>query len=122
MSKFFTQREIAEIAAICHEANRAYCITLGDNSQLSWDEAPSWQRDSAILGVEFHVANPYAGPEASHESWMKQKLDESWVYGPVKNPETKEHPCLVPFNELPLEQQRKDVLFRAIVHAFLDYP
>jgi len=42
------------IAEVCHEVNRAYREALGDTSQVSWLEAPQWQRDSAIAGVKFH--------------------------------------------------------------------
>jgi len=34
-----------------------------------------------------------------------------------KNGNEKEHPCIVPFSELPKEQQAKDYLARAVVHA-----
>lgn len=111
---------IEDIARTCHEANRAYCMALGDNSQPSWDKAPKWQKDSAINGVEFHLANPGADDSASHENWYKEKLADGWVYGPKKDPEKKEHPCMVPFKELPPEQQAKDRLFRAVVHALKD--
>lgn len=111
------QLQTVQIAKVCHEANRAYCAVLGDDSQLPWEQAPEWQRASAITGVEFHVANPDAGPEASHESWMAQKLADEWKFGPVKSEELKTHPCIVQFNELPRGQQLKDVLFRNIVHA-----
>ena len=106
-------------ARVAHEINRAYCQALGDDTQPPWHEAPQWQRDSAIQGVKFHFGNPDAGPEASHESWMQQKLADGWAYGPVKDPERKEHPCIVPFHDLPREQQAKDYLFRAVVHALL---
>jgi len=106
-----------EIARVCHEVNRAYCQALGDMSQPSWEDAPQWQRVSAALGVDLHIENPDAGPQASHESWMRQKIQDGWVYGDVKNPDLKEHPCLVPFHELPKEQQAKDFIFRAVVHA-----
>jgi hypothetical protein len=105
------------IAKVCHEANRAYCATLGDHSQPSWEDAPDWQRSSALNGVQFHISNPNAGDAASHESWLGEKEAAGWKYGPVKNPETKEHPCFVPFDQLPPEQQAKDRLFRSIVHA-----
>ena len=105
-----------EIARACHEVNRAYCQALGDTSQPAWEDAPEWQRASARLGVELHMSGDH-GPEASHESWMEQKLAEGWKFGPVKNPERKEHPCIVPFDALPREQQAKDFLFRAVVHA-----
>ncbi len=32
------------IAKVCHEANRAYCQTIGDNSQLAWEQAEEWQQ------------------------------------------------------------------------------
>lgn len=108
---------VVEIARVCHEVNRAYCEALGDTSQKKWDEAPQWQRTSAINGVEFHINNPNAGPENSHETWLKEKKDNGWSYGPVKNEERKEHPCFVPFNQLPVAQQAKDYIFRAVVHA-----
>jgi len=105
-----------EIARVCHEVNRAYCLALGDDSQPSWEDAPQWQKDSAMLGVDLHcTAN--AGPEAGHESWMAQKERDGWVHGEVKDPEKKEHPCMVPFDKLPREQQAKDFIFRAVVHA-----
>lgn len=106
-----------DVARVAHEANRAYCLALGDASQLPWDEAPEWARTSAIKGVEFHLANPNADDSASHNSWLAEKRETGWKYGPVKNPDTKEHPCFVEFHELPVEQQRKDALFRSIVHA-----
>ena len=107
---------IEEIARVCHEVNRAYCQALGDHSQPVWEDAPEWQRVSARMGVDLHLSGDF-GPEASHVSWMQQKLDEGWKYGPVKDPEAKQHPCIVPFAELPREQQAKDFIFRAVVHA-----
>lgn len=105
------------IARVCHDANRAYCQTIGDNSQVAWEEAPQWQKDSAVKGVEFCSANPDAPPSANHESWLEVKRAEGWAYGPVKDAEKKEHPCFVPYEALPLEQQKKDALFKAIVSA-----
>lgn len=106
-----------QIARVCHEVNRAYCQALGDNSQKPWEEAPQWQRESAINGVRFHMSNPDAGPDNSHIEWLKEKEANGWTYGPVKNEQQKEHPCIVPYEKLPVEQQAKDYIFRAIVHA-----
>ena len=105
-----------QIAKVCHEVNRAYCEALGDTSQPAWADAPQWQKDSAYLGVMLHTTGDH-GPEASHASWMAQKLVDGWVYGSVKDPEKKTHPCIVPFADLPREQQAKDFIFRAVVHA-----
>ena len=109
-----------DIARACHEANRLYCQILGDNSQPPWESAPSWQMDSCIMGVRSFLASPpYSSPneEASHNSWMEQKLRDGWRYGPVKDVEKKEHPCLLPFKSLPKEQQVKDALFLGICRA-----
>jgi hypothetical protein len=105
-----------KIARVCHEVNRAYCQAIGDHSQPTWEDAPQWQKDSALLGVKLHTEKN-VGPEASHESWMAQKVAEGWVFGPEKNPDAKTHPCIVPFYQLTTEQQAKDFIFRAVVHA-----
>jgi hypothetical protein len=105
------------IAKVCHEANRALCAGLCDNSQLPWEDAPQWQRDSAVNGVRFNVENPDAPASASHDSWLEEKRLAGWKFGPVKDAELKEHPCFVPYEELPKEQQAKDHLFKAIVAA-----
>lgn len=112
---------ISDVAKICHEANKAYCETLGDNSQLPWDDAPAWQRDSAIKGVDFNLLNPNAPASASHESWLKVKEADGWKYGPVKDADKKEHPCFVPYDELPKSQQAKDHLFKSIVAVFASH-
>lgn len=105
-------------AQVCHEANRRYCKTIGDDSQPAWEDAPDWQRESAMNGVRFHIENPAVGPSGSHENWMREKEAAGWTYGPVKDAELKTHPCMVPFEELPFEQRFKDTLFVAIAHAF----
>ena len=105
-----------KIAEVCHEVNAAFCRAFGDFSQKSWNDAPEWQKTSAMNGVKLHLENPNAGPEASHESWMAEKVARGWKYGSVKDAELKEHPCIVPYPQLPKEQQAKDFIFREIVH------
>ena len=112
--------KIEVIASICHEANRVFCEYLGDTSQPTWENAPDWQQKSAITGVNFHLNNDNTKPSDSHDSWLKEKLNDGWVYGELKNPVYKTHPCIVPFDELPKEQQFKDVLFSTIVKTLKD--
>jgi hypothetical protein len=112
-----TANEIKRIARMCHAANRNWCREHGDFSQPRWHEAPEWQQRSVIDGVKFHLTNPDANDSASHDNWMAEKLREGWTYGEVKDLDAKTHPCMVPFDQLPREQQIKDRLFRAIVHA-----
>ena len=108
---------IQDIAQVAHEVNKAYCTSIGDDSQVEWADAPDWQKNSAVLGVEFHLNHPDATPENSHESWLKQKTEEGWKYGPVKNVETKEHPCFLPYADLPADNKAKDYLFTQVVNS-----
>lgn len=108
---------VERIARVAHEVNRAYCAALGDTSQPAWEDAPKWQRESARMGVDLHLMAPHLGPEASHIAWCENKIADGWQYGPTKDAEAKTHPCLVPFDGLPREQQAKDFIFRAVVHA-----
>ena len=117
IDQLLAARTPEDIGRVCHEVNRAYCLALGDMSQRPWADAPQWQRDSAIKGVEFHLANPDASPAASHDAWLAVKIADGWKYGPVKDAAKKEHPCFCTFSELPPSQQAKDFIFRAIVHA-----
>lgn len=117
MTTVMTPKETEDIARVCHEANRAYCLSLGDETQKAWNEAEEWQRQSAINGVEFRLTHPDALPSASHENWLAVKRAEGWKYGSVKDVEKKEHPCFRPYDELPEDQRRKDALFIAIIDA-----
>lgn len=110
---------LAQIAEVCHEVNVAYCRAIGDNSQPSWKDAPEWQRKSAVEGVRFVLTHPEAGPDASHNSWLAEKERDGWKYGPTKNPEKKEHPCFVPYDQLPTEQKAKDYIFGAVARTML---
>jgi hypothetical protein len=109
-----------QIARICHETNRAYCESIGDHSQKPWDQAEPWQRESAVKGVEFALANPNTPASAQHDAWLKDKANDGWKYGPVKDATKKEHPCCVPYEQLPIEQRIKDYLFKHVVRAFVE--
>lgn len=111
---------ILNIAIMCHQANKAWCEVNGDTSQKDWYEAEDWQKESAINGVRFRLTNPTAGKDAQHNAWMAEKIEQGWKYGPEKNVDEKLHPCIVPFEELPEFQQKKDALFCAIVDALQD--
>lgn len=112
------------IARIAHETNRAYCQAIGDDTQAAWPDAPQWQRESAINGVQFHLKELRAGrlpsPEESHNGWLAQKRAEGWTYGPKKDPSLKQHPCFMPYDGLPLDQRLKDYLFGAVCRAFFE--
>lgn len=106
----------AHIARVCHEANRALQIIQGDPAPSpAWEDAPEWQTNSAIEGVQHAIDG--ATPEELHDSWCDLKYGDGWVHGEVKDAEAKTHPCLVGYSELPEDQRLKDELFQSIVGA-----
>jgi len=105
---------IQDIAKICHQANKAYCETIGDNSQKDWHNAPDWQKESAVKGVQHIIDNPESTPEDSHKSWLSVKEAEGWTYGKYKDEQKKTHPCFKPYSELPEDQKKKDLIFTTI--------
>jgi predicted transcriptional regulator len=110
-----------KIAVLAHEANRLWCHLHGDDSQPSYVDAPDWQRASAHEGVAKIASGEITTPEESHQSWAETKIADGWTYGPVKDPEAKEHPCLVPYSDLPPEQKAKDSIFFGIVTGLIDH-
>jgi nucleoside-diphosphate-sugar epimerase len=109
--------KITNIAIVCNETNKVWCHLNGDPSPPHWGQAPQWQVDSVIDGVLHALAHPDAKPEDSHMNWMAGKIADGWVYGEVKDTVAKTHPCMVPFDQMPEWQQKKDKLFLAIVRA-----
>ena len=43
-----------------------------------------------------------------HDRWMAAKRQAGWRHGPAKDDAVKSHPCIVPFDDLPVDEQDKD--------------
>lgn len=98
--------QIEFITAIRHIGWVTYQIAAGQpyNERINGD-----QRVSLEDGIKFMLENPDITPEENHDNWMRMKVNQGWIYGPVKDFDKKTHPDLVPFGELPDIEQRKDV-------------
>jgi hypothetical protein len=107
---------IEDIAHGCHEANRAYCASIGDHSHLPWDDTTQEIRNSAINGVKYTLEHLDVTPEELHDNWVVDKVMAGYVLGPVKNIDPTKgpltHPNLRPYDELPAKERFKDELFR----------
>ena len=100
-----------EIAKICHEANRQYCIDNQLKTHAKWDELPLIIQNSIVAGVVDVIADPKITPTELHFKWCEYKEAEDWTKGDVKDLEAKTHPNLVKFKKLPDAEKRKVVLF-----------
>ena len=43
-----------------------------------------------------------------HEVWAKNRMEEGWTYGPVRDDTKKETPCMVAYDELPESEKEYD--------------
>jgi hypothetical protein len=46
--------------------------------------------------------------ENAHDHWARQRMGEGWTFGPERNDVRKEHPCLVPYDQLPESEKEYD--------------
>jgi hypothetical protein len=112
--------DVTAIAHICHEANRALQIEQNDPTipvSPLWESLDEETRQSAVSDAQGIIDGNT--PEQSHEGWVSFKLERGWTLGPVKDEETRQHPLLVPYAELPAAQQAKDHLFSNVVKALV---
>lgn len=46
--------------------------------------------------------------ENVHEVWARSRVEQGWTYGEERNDALKQHPCLVPYDELPEVEKEYD--------------
>ena len=46
--------------------------------------------------------------ENVHDVWAQGRLSEGWTYGPVRDDQKKQTPCLVPYSDLPESEKAYD--------------
>lgn len=60
-----------------------------------------------------------------HEVWAQNRMDDGWTYGPLRDDLKKQHPCLVPYDQLPERERDYDratsiQTLRFIIHSGFD--
>jgi ryanodine receptor 2 len=43
-----------------------------------------------------------------HEVWARSRIEQGWSYGEERNDILKQHPCLIPYEELPEVEKAYD--------------
>lgn len=49
--------------------------------------------------------------EHAHDVWAAARVSEGWTYGAQRNDVQKEHPCLIPFDQMTEPEQVFDLRF-----------
>jgi hypothetical protein len=106
-----------------------------NSSLVPWEDLPEYlkesnRRQADQIGAKLKAVNCEIAPltdweagdfqfsieevdllaQMEHTRWMEEKKAAGWKYGPgEKNDKRKTHPCLLPWNKLPKEEQSKDL-------------
>jgi len=80
-----------------------------------WSERDETFQAQMTDYVESLRGKPLPTPEEAHNSWWRRYQDMGWTYGTVRDPIAKTHPDMVPYADLPKDEQDKDEVFLALV-------
>lgn len=107
------------IAAVASDVNAVYSGLANTNEppKPPFEECSDEHKNSMFRGVLLHWQNPHVSPQENHDKWLEQKKKDGWTYGPAFDSVRKEHPAMLPFAELPIETQVKNMIFPSVVKA-----
>lgn len=118
MKKKYTLNAI-QIAEIIHSCTSR--IPRIDGSFVDvWSDLTELQKEHATQAVREIYSAPKKTPEELHNLWMKPLIENGWTKGDY-NFEKKQHPSIIPFNELPESEILKDELWAALTECFRKY-
>jgi len=78
------------------------------NNQTTNNYTPSPIDTANIQLPEELMALAEAISKNVHEVWAQNRMKEGWTYGPVRDDQKRQTPCLVPYEELPEEEKAYD--------------
>lgn len=105
------------VAAICHEANRQYCIQAGLDAGSPWTDLSADEQKPTLMSVEHLIKNPDVTPKLAHDTWVKDRLDAGWTFGETRDDDNKVHNLLVDYDQLAEGDRVKDELILGVVNS-----
>lgn len=105
------------IARTVHAALGEWAAAHGQADIPAWNMAPDWMRASTRESVQYVLTHPASDGRAQHDQWVRQKQAEGWQHGSVKDSAARTHPMMVPYDDLPDWERRKDLIINALVRA-----
>lgn len=91
------------------EIAREIRVLLGEEQydQRIFNDVERARRVSALK----ELSQNDVSDEERHKSWMKMHEESGWKYGPVFSPSEKEHPNMLPWEQLPSSTRSKARIF-----------
>ena len=86
-----------------------------------WEKRDEVFKDQMTSYVEGLRGKTLPTPEEAHDSWWRKYEEMGWKFGEVRDTEKKTHPDMIPFNDLPKDEQDKDEIFLALVEFAFKY-
>lgn len=107
------------VEACARVAHEVYRTALGVSDMRSWDTAPEGDKAQARAATREVLSADVSKttPTQWHAKWCAEKAADGWRYGPVIDVERKEHPNMLPYEQLPEEQRALDRLFVVAVES-----
>ncbi len=105
------------ISRTVHEALRGWAAAHGQHDIPGWDEAEDWMHVSTRESVRHALEHGGADGRSQHDQWLFQKTRDGWRHGPVKDAAARTHPLMIPYDQLPDWERRKDALINALARA-----
>lgn len=95
--------KLAQLAQVVHESAKTLYrgFNLRDD-EPAWSALPAAVRGRFIEIVQAGAKDRKINAGIWHETWCRELKNDGWVIGPYPNSETKQHPALVTYTELPI--------------------
>ncbi|SDG85916.1 RyR domain-containing protein [Pseudomonas flavescens] len=113
--------KVIVIAGIAH-AILSSLKRLAGEEVIAWADTEESYQQGLVAGVTAYVADPELTPEAEHKAWLEARVADGWTHGSAFDAGPKNHPLILPFEELPQDHKNMAVVLHATVHALKDIP
>ena len=66
--------------------------------------------------------------ENAHDLWARQRINDGWTLGPQRDDQARQHPCLIPYADLPDSEKEYDrasalgTLKAILAHGYTIHP
>ena len=86
--------------------SKNYLVTINTKEMKAYNPKPIDLSDIVLDGDLTELREAIA--ENAHEIWAVDRQAEGWTYGPVRDENKKETPCMVPYSQLPEKEKDYD--------------
>jgi len=87
--------------------SKNYLVTIKNNNDMKNYQPKPIDVSDVILEEDVTELRE-AIAENAHDIWAVERMQEGWTYGPERNDELKQNPCMVPYSKLPESEKEYD--------------